>query len=78
VAERREIFDEAPGVSLMSGEGRELLISFTENRAVPHCYIIKPKSSPTAVIKNHKIPTLLHAFRNVNSSRGDDVIKDLF
>lgn len=32
------IFDEAPGVSLMRSDVRELLLSSTANRAMPHCY----------------------------------------
>lgn len=34
----REIFDEAPGVSLMRSDVRELLLSSIANGAVPHCY----------------------------------------
>lgn len=33
----REIFDEAPGVSLMRSNVRELLLSSIANGAVPHC-----------------------------------------
>lgn len=34
----REIFDEAPGVSLMRSDVRELLLSSIKNGAVPNCY----------------------------------------
>lgn len=34
----REIFDEAPGVSLMRSNVRELLLSSIASRAVPQCY----------------------------------------
>lgn len=34
----KEIFDEAPRVSLMRSDVRELLLSSIANGAVPHCY----------------------------------------